>query len=194
MLDQFLKMPLSKKLAILGMLVVVIGFLFWQFYYSPLTEELDAKKSEHTRIIKKLKEVEIQKKTYDEDLQKREDLKNASVKQRLMLPVTTEMASFVQNINSVAELTGLEIISVKPLEATPDKYYSRIPVQLNLEGSYLQIGKFFYQVGKLDRIINIENITLDKPKVGEDGVLLHVKALATTFRALEPNEKNGKKK
>ncbi|MBN2803498.1 MAG: type 4a pilus biogenesis protein PilO [Deltaproteobacteria bacterium] len=194
MLDQFLKMPLSKKLAILGILVVMIGFLFWQFYYSPLKSELDAKKSEHSRILQKLKEVEIQKKTYDEDLQKREDLKNASVKQRLMLPVTTEMASFVQNINSVAELTGLDIISVKPLEASPDKYYSRIPVELNLEGSYLQIGKFFYQVGKLDRIINIENITLDKPKIGEDGVLLHVKALATTFRALEPNEKTGKKK
>ncbi len=193
MLDQLLKMSLVKKLIILAVVAVMIGLLFWQIYYSPLVEDLNNVKAAHAQLLTKLREVEQQKKTYDEDLQRREELKIASVKQRQMLPVTTEMASFLNNINSVAELTGLEILSVKPLEASPEKYYSRIPVQLNLEGSFLQLGKFFYQVGKLDRIINIENITLDNPKISDNGVVMHVKALATTFRALEPASKGIKK-
>ena len=193
MLDQLLKMSLVKKLIILAVVAVMIGLLFWQIYYSPLVEDLNNVKAAHAQLLTKLREVEQQKKTYDEDLQRREELKIASVKQRQMLPVTTEMASFLNNINSVAELTGLEILSVKPLEASPEKYYSRIPVQLNLEGSFLQLGKFFYQVGKLDRIINIENITLDNPKISDNGVIMHAKALATTFRALEPASKGVQK-
>jgi type IV pilus assembly protein PilO len=192
MLDQLLKMPLTKKLFILGAAVAMVGFLFWQFYYSPLVEELDKAVSKHTSLQQKLSEVEKQKKTYDEDLQRREDLKIAAVKQRQMLPVSTEMASFLNNLNEVAELTGLEILSVKPLEASPEKYYARIPVKLNLKGSFLQLSKFFYQVGKLDRIINVENINLTKPEISDNGVVMRATVLATTFRALEPGKKKKK--
>ncbi len=193
MLDQFYKMPVAKKALILGVVMMLVGLVFWYAYYSPLTEELDSQKTQYTRARTELAEVEKRKKTYDEDLQRREDLKIASVKQREMLPVETEMPSFLNNLNTVADLTGLEILAVKPLEASPEKYYARIPVELTLRGNYLQFSKFFYQVGKLDRIINLENLNFTRPEITESGVQLNVVVLATTFRALE-SEAGGPKK
>jgi type IV pilus assembly protein PilO len=61
-------------------------------------------------------------------------------------------------------------------------------MRIELSGRYHQVAKFFYGVGQLDRIINIENISLTDPKqVGED-IVLKVEGLATAFRALELGE------
>lgn len=185
MLDQFLRMPIAKKALVLGVLVVMVGLLFYQFYYSPLLEELEAAESQQRQLEGKLAEVQKRKKTYDEDVQKMEDLKIKSVKQRQMLPVESEMASFLNNLNSVAELTGLEILSVTPMAEKPEKYYATIPVKLELKGSFLQLSKFFYQVGRLDRIINLVNINLTNPVVTENGANLNANVMAVTFRSLD---------
>ncbi|MBN2525912.1 MAG: type 4a pilus biogenesis protein PilO [Deltaproteobacteria bacterium] len=185
MLDQFLKMPIARKLLILGVLVVLVALMFWQLYYSPLLDELKSAQNQHRQLQTKYSEVQKRKKTYDEDVQRMEDLKIASVKQRQMLPVESEMASFLNNLNSVAELTGLEILSVTPLAEQPEKYYATIPVKLELKGSFLQLSKFFFQVGKLDRIINIGNIQLSNPRVSESGAELNANVLAVTFRSLD---------
>jgi type IV pilus assembly protein PilO len=62
-----------------------------------------------------------------------------------------------------------------------------VPMKVNVSGRYHQIAKFFYQVGQLDRIINMENISLQesaKAKAGGD-IVLNVTALATAFHLVE---------
>jgi type IV pilus assembly protein PilO len=194
MLDQFFKMSVPKKVTILVVLMLLTGFLFWFLHYSPLQEELAGQQRKAGDLSKQLAEVEIRKKTYDEDLQRREDLKIASVKQQQMLPAETEMPSFLNNLNTVADISGLKIQSIKPLDASPERYYARIPVELRLRGSFLQFTKFFYQVGQLDRIINIENIRFSRPSLKEGNVEMDVTVLATTFRALDSKGKTAPRK
>ena len=58
-----------------------------------------------------------------------------------------------------------------------------------------QIAKFFYGVGQLDRIINMENISLTEPQIKEgDEVVVKVSVLATAFRILDEakGDKRGK--
>nr|HMR05220.1 type 4a pilus biogenesis protein PilO [Polyangiaceae bacterium] len=47
-----------------------------------------------------------------------------------------------------------------------------------------QVAKFFYGVGQLDRIINMENISITEPKQEADEVSVKAEVLATAFRAL----------
>jgi len=56
---------------------------------------------------------------------------------------------------------------------------------VQLLGRYHQVAKFFYGVGQLDRVINMENISLTDPKLQGDDVMVKAEALATAFRALE---------
>ncbi|MGC4091902.1 MAG: type 4a pilus biogenesis protein PilO [Polyangiaceae bacterium] len=68
----------------------------------------------------------------------------------------------------------------------PDKFYARIPMRVELSGRFHQIEKFFYGVGQLDRVINIENISsLTDPKVVGEDLVLKAEGLATAFRALD---------
>jgi type IV pilus assembly protein PilO len=74
----------------------------------------------------------------------------------------------------------MTLVEPRPEEA--QEYYVRIPVNLRLAGRYHQLAKFFYNVSRLERAINMENVHLTEPVVVGDEVRLSVDVLATTFR------------
>lgn len=57
-------------------------------------------------------------------------------------------------------------------------------MRLTLMGKFHQVAKFFYGVGQLDRIINIENISLVNPKTQGTELLIKVDCLATAFHTI----------
>jgi type IV pilus assembly protein PilO len=59
-------------------------------------------------------------------------------------------------------------------------------MKLEMSGKFHQIAKFAFELGKVDRIINVENIELTDPKLVGDEVILHARCLATAFHAITP--------
>ena len=96
-----------------------------------------------------------------------------------------EIAAFLEDLNRIAELSGLDIGLVEPLPEEPSQHYIRIPVRLRVSGRFHQVGKFFYNVSRLPRAINMENIQLTDPQLSGENVVLRVDVLATTFRRQE---------
>ena len=74
---------------------------------------------------------------------------------------------------------------VEPRPEQQEKLYTRIPVRLALTGRYHQLMKFFYNVSRLERAINMEDVTLSKPRLEGEEVVLDVNVMATTFRRPE---------
>jgi len=102
-----------------------------------------------------------------------------------ILPSTTEYPAFLSAVQSVANATGVDLIAWSPQPEVKEQYYARVPMTIELEGRFHQIAKFFYGIGQSDRIMNMENITLSKPRVVDQDVHLSVQGLATAFRAVE---------
>ena len=98
------------------------------------------------------------------------------------LPAEAETASFLQDLNRLAELSGLGIRLVEPRPEEPEEHYVRLPVSLRLAGRYHQLARFFYNVSRLDRLISMEDIHLSQPQVEGEEVQISVEVLATTFR------------
>jgi type IV pilus assembly protein PilO len=192
-IEQLVKIPLAKKVAVLVLVAVLVAVGFFFVYYSPRGDELDRLRNQNTTLISKKKEAERSKAVYDKDLLRRDELRRSYTAQLRALPSVPEISSFLNSLNTQADVCGLEILAVKPLSEEPAEYYARIPVQLKLRGSYHQLAKFFYLVGNLDRIINIENMSLQNPVGTESGVQLQADVLATTFRSVQPGEPTGKK-
>jgi len=172
-------------------MVILAGVAFWFYDYQPLVEDLSSLKAEYANLQTEKKDAQKRKVTYDRDRRKRDELKRNYANQLRALPPDAEMSSFLASLNAQAELVGLEIQSVKPQNEEASKYYARIPVKLSLRGSFHQLAKFFYLVGNLDRIINIENISLKTSVIEESGALLNADVLATTFRSIAVGEKRG---
>ncbi|MDJ0761981.1 MAG: type 4a pilus biogenesis protein PilO [Myxococcota bacterium] len=187
-LEQLTKIALPKKLAVLAVVLGLIAAVYWFQFYSELSNELSSLESQYADLERRRDDAIRRKSTYDKDRHYRDELKKTYAQQLRALPTESEMSSFLASLNTQAELVGLELKSVKPQKEEAAQYYARIPVRLMLKGNFLQLAKFFYLIGNVDRIINIENISLKPDGMDDSGIQLVAEVLATTFRSVERDD------
>lgn len=179
---QFEKLPSSSKMLLLALLLVLLGAGYYSTIHGPLTEEIDAATSERTNLEGQLaaaKDLQARFLKLREELEARKVAEQELVR---VLPPRAEIASMLAELNRLAELSGLSIQAVEPLGEQADQFYFRIPVNLAVSGKYHQLAKFFYNVSRLQRAINMENIVIANPRVQGEDLILQVRVLATTFR------------
>lgn len=186
---QFDALPIPGKIF---MLVLMLGLLSAGYYFSlhmSLADEIQSAKQQYTQLEVKMKEAQAKQKEFlvlSQELAQREPIDRQN---KRILPEAAEIPAFLQDLNRVAELSGLNMELVEPRPEEPQQMYVRIPVNLKVSGRYHQVAKFFYNVSRLDRAINMENIQLVDPKLTGEEVTLSIQALATTFR--RPTEPKG---
>ncbi len=160
----------------------LIGGAYYSLLHGTVTEEIQSA----TNVRVKLQgELSAAKDLQQKFLALREEIEQRKVadQQNLrILPANAEIAGMLGELNRIAEISGLTIRSVEPVKESAEKFYYRIPVNLQVIGRYHQIAKFFYNVSRLQRAINMENIILSQPKVDGEDIVLNVSVLATTFR------------
>jgi type IV pilus assembly protein PilO len=76
----------------------------------------------------------------------------------------------------------------QPLPEVQRGFYAEVPVRIEVEGSYHEVAMFFDRVGKLNRIVNIRDITMSEPEVRSGKVVLRTTGLAVTYRFLSTEE------
>jgi type IV pilus assembly protein PilO len=100
-----------------------------------------------------------------------------------VLPPDAEEDAFLSAVQQASNAAGIDLKAYAPQDEVPQSFYAKIPMRLEVLGRFHQIAKFAYELGKADRIINVENIELSEPKLVGDEVVLKGKCLATAFRA-----------
>lgn len=192
-LDSFAKMPLSRKIAGALVLLVLGGVVYYFARYQSLSSDNDRLVRQHHKLQSQERQYIEKRNSYEADVRRLAQLREAFAAQSRILPPNAEMSNFLESLNNHAELAGLEIALVQPLDEEGVGFYAKIPVELHLRGRYHELAKFFYNVGRLERVINIENISFSPQQSdssNEEGgdtndVILGAQVLATTFRALE---------
>jgi type IV pilus assembly protein PilO len=181
--DTFVSLPgWGKGLALVGVLVLLsIGYFV--LVQGSISTDLEAAKAQREQLQEQIRDAERREKQYLELTQELANREAADRQNRRILPEDAEIAAFLQDLNRVAELSGLTIRLVEPRPEQRQELYSKIPVVLALTGRFHQITKFFYNVSKLDRAISMENIRMTQPKLLPSGeVVVSVDVRATTYR------------
>jgi type IV pilus assembly protein PilO len=84
------------------------------------------------------------------------------------LPGEKEIPTLYRTVSDAATASGLGVSLFQPRPPVVRDYYSEIPISLNAEAGYHQIGEFFERVAKLARVVNITEIKfngLNRPRV-----------------------------
>ncbi len=181
--DTFVGLPgWGKALALVGVLAL-LGGGYYTVIYSSVSGNLEAAGQKQKQLQDQIRDAERREKQYLELTQELANREVADRQNRRILPEDAEIAAFLQDLNRVAELSGLTIRLVEPRPEQRQELYSKIPVVLALTGRFHQMGKFFYNVSKLDRAISMENIRMTQPKLLPSGeMLIDVDVRATTYR------------
>jgi type IV pilus assembly protein PilO len=192
------KLPVLAKVGIGALFVVLIGVAYFVVFYGDLASSIAAEQSKETRLRGELSTARQAEFSYQKDLAELSDRQQRQRELVKILPTDTEYPQFLSSVQNVANVAGIALTAWSPMPEVPDQFYSRVPMKLQLTGRYHQIAKFFHGVGQLDRVINMENISLTDPKADGEDIVVKVDALATAFRAkpdqaMTPADKRGAK-
>jgi len=186
------RVPMLAKVGIAIGLLGLTAVAYWTVFYADISGRIKSAEAAEKTLQKNLAEARKVEVKYQADLKELNDRELRQRELEKVLPTKTEHPAFLSSLQTVANMTGVTLSAWAPQGEVREKYYARIPMKLTLEGRFHQIAKFFYGVGQVDRIINVENITIDNPQVRDEDVHVKVDALATAFRAVEPQPEEPK--
>ena len=179
--DRFKVSPGVRFLGGLGG-VVIIAICYYFFRYSVLSKQLKVAKDKSAQLDNDKLSAETAYRAYIDDRIVLEGKRARARELNKVLPEGGEIASFLASVNQQAEVAGLKVKQVVPLEEQAQQFFTRVPVRLSVSGRFHQLAKFFAGIGRLDRVINVENIEMTNPKVGDnEETTIQAGCLTTTF-------------
>jgi type IV pilus assembly protein PilO len=176
--------------SLLLLLVLILGAAYW-FDWKDQFDRIDAEKAREdqlkgTFVAKKKEALDLP--AYRKQLEDIEKQFGALLKQ---LPGKSEMDALLTDINQAGLGRGLQFELFKPAaQETMQEFYAELPITIRISGSYHDIGAFASDVGKLSRIVTLNDIALTANK---DGTLA-MDATAKTFRYLDEDEISAQKR
>jgi len=184
-LDTIVKLPASRKIMILALILVAILGLYFYLIYIPKSEDLDKKITEMGRLETQVRELRIiaanMKRFQAEAAKLREELKLAIAQ----LPTTKEIPSLLANISNLGKEAGLEFLLFRPVPEVTREFYAEIPVEIKVKGTYRDVAVFFDKVGRMPRIVNIAGVTMEGAKETLGRWEIMTSCIATTFKFIE---------
>ena len=183
--EGFIRRPVYQRVTVLVILMVLVVAGFYFGIYQGQMEEMSSLQQELVTANAKLSQnrsiaanLPIFRAEY-ERLQAR--LKDALSE----LPDKKEIFKLLRDVGDLARNQGLDVMQFTPVAEVAKDFYAEVPVNLKLRGSYHDVALFFDAVGRLPRIVNIDQLKLGQPQVVDGKTTLSVDCRTTTFRFID---------
>jgi type IV pilus assembly protein PilO len=110
----------------------------------------------------------------------------ASLEQKLgdvqqILPTGRETGDLLRWIKNLGDQSNLDLKSFAPGGLRPVEFYKEFPIEMNVVGTYHDLGLFLDRVSKYQRIINVDNLRMSKAARNTPGRTIQASFTATTF-------------
>ena len=79
---------------------------------------------------------------------------------KTLLPTEKEMAELLAQVTVAGQRSGVNFLLFEPRPSSPRDIYMENPIEVQVEGSYHQIGMFMSRTSNLPRIINVNSIEM----------------------------------
>lgn len=192
--EKVLNLPAYQRILIVLIIMALLLAGFYYLFYQPQLEQHESlmkKRDAAQAQLRKNQKIANNLAVYRAEYEKMQVQLDEALGE---LPLKKEIPSLLTNIGDLAKEKGLEILRFKPAGETVKGFYAEVPVTLKLSGSYHQAAAFFDAVSKMERIVNIKNLTLGGTKEVKGKTTLGVDCSAITFRFVEnQTEQKGKK-
>jgi type IV pilus assembly protein PilO len=177
------KLVLWQRVAILaGLIVALFGAATWLLYL-PKYDEITLLDQKLQALEKKLATAKINAAELDKFQAKMKEAEAQFKIAMRALPEKEEIPSLLTNVSKSGQDVGLEFLLFEPKAENKKEFYAEIPVAMSIRGDYHNLAVFFDKVARLSRIVNINNITINRSKEGRD---LNTACTAVTYKFVEP--------
>ncbi|MCI0443893.1 type 4a pilus biogenesis protein PilO [bacterium] len=187
-----------------ALFLTIGGGLFYfgqRMLINPINEEMTRLSIEKEELIAEINKGETLKARFIEFEAELKRLETQLESLKKILPSTEEIADLYSRIQQEGTELGLAIAYFKPGNHVPKEFYDEWPISMTLNGNYHILAKFFERIGKLYRIINVNDFSvknLPSSRSTSSSNTISATCIATTFIYKEgeppkPTKKKGAK-
>ena len=184
-LESLRAVPVSQKLALLGLAVAIIGAAFYYYVATPKQETITRLQEEIGKLETEVQATTIKVEHLDELVAANTELEKELEKKKERLPPEEEAVMLLKQLSDLGIRLGLDVKLWKPGTQVedPSKLFVRMPVSVEVVGGYHTAALFFDRINKLPRIINVSDLRMGSSKVEQDRVIIQTSFELTAFVA-----------
>ncbi|ENM3807982.1 type 4a pilus biogenesis protein PilO [Vibrio cholerae] len=179
-LDEISEWPLLPQLVVILLIMLLIQGAGYWFYLMPKQDEIALLKQEEETVKTTLR-IKANKVAVLPQIQAQlDELKERYDFLLRQLPVQKELASMLASVNQLGLDSSLTFTRIDWGERESQEFLYRLPLNIELTGSYHDIGDFSQAIAKLPRIINFDDV--DWQRVSQESSTLHFRVRAYTYQ------------
>ena len=181
-IDKVLKLPKAARIGILSGIGVLMCIGYYFGSYQDSSQELEQLWTEEANLQRKLSSVRIiagNLGAFEIEIERLEIKLKKVLRQ---LPNEKQLEVLLTDISNLGKTAGVEIHSFQRKEEVLHDFYAEVPISIQIEGEYHDIGKFFELLSKLKRIVNMGSLKISVSSESIEATRLKVSGIATTFR------------
>lgn len=151
---------------VIGVLACFIVVYFWYSrVYSRYDSQITVKTQEFETITTNLRNVEMKAKSLDALKLEYADLTSRYHEIEALLPEVKQVPSILVQLHTASSLTGTRITKVHPQPILTEEFYNISGFEVEMVGTYHDVGKFVSYVANFPFIANISNMHLETKEV-----------------------------
>lgn len=173
--------PGALKVIVAALVFVVLMFLGYHFHLKTLQENLQRSEAKEVSLRKEFADKSFRAANldaYKDQLAEIEERFGTLLKQ---LPSDTEVPGLLEDITQMGLNSGLEFESITLQPEAAKQFYVELPISIQVQGNYHDIGTFVSSVAGLPRIVTLHDFSIAPVSVGNPD-LLKMSILAKTYR------------
>jgi type IV pilus assembly protein PilO len=175
------KLPLAGQLGVSAVIAALICGGFYWFWYS---DALETQKKHETRLAELQTQIRALEATANKlpEFQREVQALEARLETlKRILPPEKEMPDLMRRLQYLAAQSSLQIRKFNPAAPVQKEFFQEVPVNLDLEGTYHNLGAFLDRISRMSRLVNVGNLKIkaqSKPTINNT---IEASAVATTY-------------
>ncbi|MBA3268976.1 MAG: type 4a pilus biogenesis protein PilO [Acidobacteria bacterium] len=174
-------LPWKTQLAVFVSLSLGAAGVFYYFHEMPAQARIAVHEKEIAGVQTQIEKGAATARQLPEFRQKVADLQTRLESLRPILPDEKDAADLLRRVHTLAMQSNLTILGFRPQSVNTRTLHAEWPINLELEGTYHNLGLFLDRVSKVPRIINVSGLVIEARSDPQPNATITVKCTATTF-------------
>ncbi len=172
--------PLVGKVVFCTIIAISILVGGYFMMLEPMQVKLNRESKKEVQLKKDFENKAFQVANLDEYREQMIEMEQSFESILKQLPRDTEVPGLIDDISLAALNNGLDLKVISPQSQVITEFYSELPIQIEVEGDYHELGAYVSSVASLPRIVTLHDFSISTK--GKDSDTLSLKILAKTYQ------------
>jgi len=189
------RLPLAGQLGVSSLIAALLCGAFYYFWYA---DALETEKRQQARLAELQKQIRALEATANKlpEFQREVQALEARLETlKRILPPEKEMPDLMRRVQYLAAQSSLQIRKFNPTAPAQKEFYLEVPVNLDVEGTYHNLGAFLDRISRMSRLVNVGNVKVKaqaKPTINNT-ILASAVATTYVYQDAQPPATKGKR-